>query len=458
MNRGGDGARRKRGASAGRPGSVGARISELEIALLARRQASPRQGSEPKAPAPAPVPEAPASADSLLAAASMAANIYNSGRTHARGPVAPRPSTPSGLARNAPSTARAGGLNGARHSLIEEAMAMCRDAVSNQSASFEGESSPRIPVARPNAPTPEQTNHWLRDLDEIDRPQRPEDGGRQERAASRSPSPDSPSHTSVGVLRPRSPTPTKMLAWEEARAGSEGDEDAEGRGNQTDSLISKLIGACQMNDIKKVFSIYEKLRRMRVQLYEGVYKLIIECCMRTQQLGHAMQFYETLKGSGQRISARLVMVLIEACAKEQHGDKVHAIWNDWCPPGEPISKGQSEVLIETVSALIRTMSPDLARDVLQDAMCRSQDALAHCLADAEVQLEELLLSNEAAADEARMNGMLMGDLAGQFDDLAALLESLRSRCLHDSAGQTMPMRGDALLMEDVDLDLELAAM
>lgn len=338
---------------------------------------------------------------------------------------------------------------------------MCRDAASNQSqfAVMAGESSPRIPVARPNAPTPEQTNHWLRDMDQDAEPQAPEGSSRQERAASRSASPDSPSQPSGGVLRPRSPTPTKMLAWEEAAGASPGDEDAEGRGDHTDSLISKLIGACQMNDIKKVFSIYEKLRRLRVQLYEGVYKLIIECCMRTQQLGHAMHFYETLKGSGQRISSRLVMVLIEACAKEQHSDKVHAIWNDWCPPGEPISKGQSEVLIETVSALIRTMSPDLARDVLQDAMRRSQDALAHCLADAEVKLEELLLSSESAADEARMNGMLMGDLAGQFDELNALLESLRSRCLQDAAGRQLSMRtGDALLMEDVDLDLELAAM
>ena len=63
-----------------------------------------------------------------------------------------------------------------------------------------------------------------------------------------------------------------------------------------DSLISKLIGACQMNDISRAFVIYERLRHMQVPLYEGVYKMIIECCMRTQQLGHAMHFYETLKG------------------------------------------------------------------------------------------------------------------------------------------------------------------
>jgi len=333
---------------------------------------------------------------------------------------------------------------------------MCRDAASNQNTSMAAEGSPRIPVARPNAPTPEQTNHWLRDFDQSNEElQATGSSSRQEHAKSRSASPE----PHARVIRPRSPTPTKMLAWEEPGAGSPGDEDAEGRGDHTDSLISKLIGACQMNDIKKVFSIYEKLRRMRVQLYEGVYKLIIECCMRTQQLGHAMQFYETLKGSGQRVSARLVIVLIEACAKEQHVDKVHAIWNDWCPPGEPISKSQSEVLIETVSALIRTMSPDLARDVLQDAMCRSQDALAHSVSDAEVQLEELLLSSEAAEDEARMNGMLMGDLAGQFSELNSLLKNLRARCLQDAAGQSLrKRRGDLLLMEDVDLDLELAAM
>ena len=51
-----------------------------------------------------------------------------------------------------------------------------------------------------------------------------------------------------------------------------------------------------MNDISRAFVIYERLRHMQVPLYEGVYKMIIECCMRTQQLGHAMHFYETLKG------------------------------------------------------------------------------------------------------------------------------------------------------------------
>merc|ERR1712039_509955 len=140
------------------------------------------------------------------------------------------------------------------------------------------------------------------------------------------------------------------------------------------------------------FSLYESLRRMRVPLYEGVYKMIIECCMRTHQLGYAMQFYETLKGSGQRISSRLVIVLMEACAREQHADKVHAIWRDWCPAGEPITASHTGVLLEAVSALIRTMSPDLANDVLRDAMQTSGDSLADCLAQSEVELEELLHS------------------------------------------------------------------
>merc|ERR1719469_1637232 len=110
--------------------------------------------------------------------------------------------------------------------------------------------------------------------------------------------------------------------------------------------------------------------------------MIIECCMRTQQLGHAMQFYETLRSSGQQISVRLVMLLIEACAREQHGDKVHAIWNDWCPASQPIGAGQSsEVLLVVVAALIRTMSPDLAREVISDAMRRSDGTLVACLPD-----------------------------------------------------------------------------
>jgi len=199
---------------------------------------------------------------------------------------------------------------------------------------------------------------------------------------------------------------------------------------------------------------------MRVPLYEGVYKLIIECCMRTQQLGHAMQFYETLKSSGQKVSARLVVVLIEACAKEQHGDKVHAIWNDWCPPDEPISAAHREVLLIAVSALIRTMCPEMALEVLQDSMRRSGDGLAECLGDSDVELEDLLQLNATVAEEAQMNGTLMDELARHFRHLHALLEQLRQQCVQDAAARSKasPLGADDLLMEDVDLDLDLAAM
>lgn len=352
---------------------------------------------------------------------------------------------------------------------------MCRGARSNQAPAatcaepLSPEASPRHPVARPNAPTPEQTNHWLQGMDHT-QGRRPDDRCHAEDVAAtctlRSPTPDSPNLRSDAIQRPRSPTPTKMLAWEEDHEGaagvrgSPGGSDNEDRGIHADALISKLLEACQLNDIKKAFAVYDKLRRMRVQLYEGVYKTIIECCMRTQQLGHAMQFYETLKGSGQRISARLVTVLIEACAREQHGDKVHAIWNDWCPSGPPITAGQSEVLLVAVSALIRTMSPDLAREILADALQRSGDALLSLLPDAEVELDELLHLNEEVAEEARTNGTLMEELAGCFSELHALLDGLREQCLQDTTGRFgMHSRGGAneLLMEDVDLDLELAA-
>lgn len=261
-----------------------------------------------------------------------------------------------------------------------------------------------------------------------------------------------------------------MLAWEEARsgratacqggAGGDSDHD-EGRGDQTDGLIAQLIGACQVNEINKAFTFYEKLRRMQVPLYEGVYKMIIECCMRTQQLGHAMQFYETLKGSGQRVSSRLAIVLMEACAKEQHGDKVYAMWSDWCPEGEPVRSSDSEVLLVAVSALIRTMSPDLARDMLRDAMRRSGDDLAACLGDAEIELEELLQLNEQVAEEAKANGTLLEELAGRFGELHALLEGLLMQSAQKNSAKSRTSTGhpdELMFMEDVDLDLELAAM
>jgi hypothetical protein len=216
-----------------------------------------------------------------------------------------------------------------------------------------------------------------------------------------------------------------------------------------------------MNEINKAFTFYEKLRAMQVPLYEGVYKMIIECCMRTQQLGHAMQFYETLKVSGQRVSSRLAIFLMEACAKEQHGDKVHAIWSDWCPPGEPVTAADSQVFLVAVSALVRTMSPDLAASVLQDAMQRSGDGLDDCLADAEVELEELIQLNEQMAEEASANGTLLEDLAGRFGEVNAVLQGLHERCLQMSETNSSCARAvtvEDLFMEDLDLDLDLAAM
>jgi len=258
-------------------------------------------------------------------------------------------------------------------------------------------------------------------------------------------------------MRPRSPTPTKMLAWEEAEGEDRKDEDGY---DHTDGLIAQLIGACQLNDINKAFKFYEKLRQMRVPLYEGVYKMLIECCMRSQQLGYAMQFYETLKVSGQRVSSRLAMYLMEACAKEQHGDKVHAIWSDWCPPSEPITASDSEVFLVAISALVRTMSPDLALSVLQEAIQRSGDNLLSCLGDEEVQLEELILLNEQVAEEAIADGTLWEEVAGRFGEVDVLLKALHKQCLENATchydGRAFEV--EQLFMEDVDLDLELAAM
>lgn len=353
---------------------------------------------------------------------------------------------------------------------------MCRGARSNQQG-FEPRDSPRL-LSRPAAPTPEQTNHWLRGMDVHEA----ETAGLCDEAQqslldalapptstsrASSPSPSPTAERTRDLLRPRSPTPTKMLVWEEEGAHNAGapgvcspDSDHEGRGDHTDGVIARLIHACQQNDVQKAFAYYEKLRQMRVPLYEGVYKLIIECCMRTQQLGHAMQFYEMLKTSVQRVSPRLVMMLMDACAREQHGDKVYAIWNDWCPPSEHVGKAHGEVLLAAVSALIRTMSPELAAELLRDAARRSGDNLSACLSSSEVEVEELLELNENVAEEAQSNGTLLEELASRFNDLHALLEGLSEQCTRNVPGQTgaRHLGGDTLLMEDVDLDLELAAM
>jgi len=232
-----------------------------------------------------------------------------------------------------------------------------------------------------------------------------------------------------------------------------------GRGDHADALIAKLISACQMNDVSKAFLIYDKLRSLRVPLYEGVYTLLIECCMQTQQLGYAMQCFDTLRASGQRISTRLAIALVEACAREQHPDKVLRIWKAWCPTQEAIATSHCEVLLATVSGLIRTLSPDLAREVLDEAASRCHESLPACLAEHVMPLEDLLRLNEAVAEESRANATVLGEeLLASFGYLQHHLQELLL-VASDIASQRPMSRaiGDVILMDDVDLDLELAA-
>eukprot|EP00929_Paragymnodinium_shiwhaense_P058722 TRINITY_DN29419_c0_g1_i1.p1 TRINITY_DN29419_c0_g1~~TRINITY_DN29419_c0_g1_i1.p1 ORF type:complete len:922 (+),score=169.88 TRINITY_DN29419_c0_g1_i1:40-2766(+) len=426
-----------------------------------------------------------------------------------------RPPSSYDSGRDAVSSAACGGLAAQPGSLVEEAIAMCRSVRGAQSAEtavpwwaaadakMEGGSmdaaalqyaaSPRRPMERPVNPTPEQTSNWIQGLEKMpEGPLAEQDGlwtsgeasangehyhaggarnssgrGRPKPCseqhewlpdASASMSSRSPSPRALreeAMQRPRSPTPTKMLAaWEGGMDG--GDSDQEALGGHTDGLIEKLISACQANNITQAFAQYEKLHRMGAPLYDGVYKQMIECCMRTQQLGQAMLLYESLKSSGQSISSRLAILLIEACAREQHCEKVQAIWQDWCPPEQPVAEQHCEVLLVALSALIRMMSPDAARDVLMDASRRSGDQLGAYLARSEVAVEELLMLNEAVAEDAQANGTLLGGLAASFNELHATLEELRLRCLREAESYESRPCADDLLMEDLDVDLDCA--
>eukprot|EP00927_Polykrikos_kofoidii_P040125 TRINITY_DN34352_c0_g1_i1.p1 TRINITY_DN34352_c0_g1~~TRINITY_DN34352_c0_g1_i1.p1 ORF type:complete len:821 (+),score=105.29 TRINITY_DN34352_c0_g1_i1:85-2463(+) len=474
-----------RHGSRGRPTSVSviSRISELESALLARHSQRTADGE-------------PLDGGCLARASNPARSDSRTGR--ASSCVATGDGSKGRLESSRTNAAPFGGLGAHPASLTDEAETTCRGALTqtaNASLSMAAaedrlQGSPRHFVERPDAPTPEQTSHWLQDMEDYcpasetsrasvaTTSKESKDGtpygscgdrfvGKIDSAASsRSPSPGC--HRHAILMRPRSPTPTKMLAWEEdqnqsgrATAVVGEHSDREGRGDHADGLISELMDACQRNNVERAFAQYEKLQRMRIPLYEGVYKLIIECCTRTHNLGQAMRFYETIKGSGQRISTRLAILLMEACAREQHGDKVQAIWRDWCPPHEAVTSRHSEVLLVAVSALIRTMCPDLARDVLRDAMRRTTDDLVSCFAHCEIEIEDLFLLNEAVADEARANGTLLEGLAESFRELHETLHDLRQRCLRDGSrhGETSQTGIlDDLLMEDLDVDLvDLAA-
>jgi len=379
---------------------------------------------------------------------------------------APRPSSSCGMAlRSAPD------VLGRAH---EEHLVLCHAQEESDKDGCRRPLTGALALDRPAAPTPEHTNHWLHGMDQV--PSQAVTASASARShvegnhparkigrytlgghAEASDSDDSPRE-----CRPRSPTPTKMLAWEEDQATaiiSSPCDSAVDCGNHMDSLITKLISACQTNDVSKAFAIYDKLRGLSIPLYEGVYALLIECCMQTQHLGYAMQCYETLRCSGQRISARLVSLLMEACAREQHPEKVLGIWRTWCPAPECVTASHSEVLLLTVSALVRTLSPDLACEVLTDASFRCPETLPSCFVHHGVKLEELLSLSEAVAEESKANGNSLGkDMACGFLKLRGLLEEL-VYAAGELASQLPKSRaaGDAMFMEDVDLDLELAA-
>merc|ERR1711865_593797 len=106
----------------------------------------------------------------------------------------------------------------------------------------------------------------------------------------------------------------------------------------------------------------------------------------------------------------------------------------------------------TIGALIRTMSPDLARDVLADALAR-EHGLMQSLAHAEVDLEELLLLNESVLLDAQSNGGLLEGLAGSFTELHGMLSVLRQEILDNVDSihlQGCREVGD-LLMEELDV-------
>eukprot|EP00930_Biecheleria_cincta_P005557 TRINITY_DN106488_c0_g1_i1.p1 TRINITY_DN106488_c0_g1~~TRINITY_DN106488_c0_g1_i1.p1 ORF type:complete len:989 (+),score=146.00 TRINITY_DN106488_c0_g1_i1:29-2995(+) len=523
------------GRSGSRAGSVGAHMSQLERRLLGGRgEADPGTEDSENRDAVPRGDDPRLRRDHRPASGSYSHSYRSPDATDAAGAVARAPASlleeALAMCKQARTSAQGSSTNSAPTTAssirappfvaVVESCAEVRPAGFEECEQASPQLSPRPgELARPNAPTPEQTSHWLQGLDH------PEPGaatfskadtadtswvsvrtGRAGQAEQHCVSPDldEGSGSAEHWQRPRSPTPTKMLAWgEEEDDRSPGptpreplgspsdDEDMFGRGDASDGLINRLIEACQMDDVRRAFRIYDRLRKMRVTLYEGVYKLIIECCMRTQQLGHAIQFYEMLRSSGQRVSSRLVVVLIEACAREQHSDKVHALWQGWCLASEPLGSCHREVLLTTVSALLRTLSPDLALEVLSDAMQRSGGALASCLGDIEAEVEDLLQLVESSASEAQLNGAgQLGDgLIASYRGLEALLlqildevaagrestamtagfDSLSPEVVLSAADNTASAESvgpacsrqvwqaddELLLMEDVDVDLDI---
>jgi hypothetical protein len=166
-----------------------------------------------------------------------------------------------------------------------------------------------------------------------------------------------------------------------------------------DAVIAQLISACQQDQVEAVFDFYERLRRIDAPLYEGVYKMMVLCCLRTHHLDMALEVVDWMKAAGHRPSAFLFLEMLEAYAAAGDAGKVQCVWSAVDEARlQPSDVGS--ILHRAVMHLVTLRAPTMAMQVLEDGEGKGSvfapDEFASLLSTCEEVMREAVDSPSAA--------------------------------------------------------------
>jgi pentatricopeptide repeat protein len=158
-----------------------------------------------------------------------------------------------------------------------------------------------------------------------------------------------------------------MLAWDDDEVpDSHKQPEMDMKENfNADAVIAQLISACQQDQFEAVFDHYGRLRRIEAPLYEGVYKMMVLCCLRTRHLDMALEVVDWMKAAGHRPSAFLFLEMLEAYAAAGDAGKVQCVWS--AVDETRLQRADvGSILHRVVMHLLTLRAPTMAMQVLED--------------------------------------------------------------------------------------------
>lgn len=213
-----------------------------------------------------------------------------------------------------------------------------------------------------------------------------------------------------------------------------------------DAVIGKLICACQQDQVSAVFAYHDQLVSMGTRLFEGVYKMMVQCCLKNGQVDAAFACLKHMKASDQRPSVQALVDLVEAYMYAGESEKIWCVWADLLEPGRFLRE-VGEVMFAAVFALVQLRAPSRALDVLSRAEVE-YGPLTNIPLDSE-HISELLACNDEALLEADAK------TKGPYETLRSQLQSIQVDRKTEISGSTSDMVELADLRLDLDLDIDL---